>query len=211
MRFFRSNSKEDVISAFDKWAWLYNLEKYFLFPLRRKAAKFLGLSRGAKVLDVATGTGAQAYELAREGYDVIGVDLSLGMLAKAKRKPGRGLKLEFLQGDATRLPFPNDSFEASTISLALHDMNFEVEIGTLNEMRRVTKVGGIILVVDYSEPSMGTVSRMFHEFVKLYESPNYLPFIQLGLAKLLEKVGLGVQIKTDFFGLAQILRVVNSK
>jgi len=211
MQFFCSPSKEDITAVFDRWAWLYDFEKYFFFPLRRKAAKFLGLPINSKVLDVATGTGAQAYELARLGYDVTGADLSSGMLAQAAKKLSPNLKLKFLQADATKLPFPDDSFDASTVSLALHDMSFEVEIGTLNEMKRVTKSGGIILIVDYSEPSMGFVPKLSHEIVRLYESPNYLSFIQLGLLGLLEKMGLSIQSKTGFLGVVQIVKVVNSE
>lgn len=66
---------------FAKWAKLYNYEKYLLFPVRKQAARFLGLQPPQKILDVATGTGAQAYELAKLGHEVIGIDLSPEMLA----------------------------------------------------------------------------------------------------------------------------------
>jgi len=50
---------------FAKWAKLYDYEKYLLFPVRRKAARFLDFTSPQKIIDVATGTGAQAYELAK--------------------------------------------------------------------------------------------------------------------------------------------------
>ncbi|MBI3385065.1 hypothetical protein HY030_02635 [Candidatus Gottesmanbacteria bacterium] len=61
---------------FGKWAKLYDFEKYLLFPLRKKTAKVLNSPGPLKILDVATGTGAQAYELSKLGHDVIGIDLS---------------------------------------------------------------------------------------------------------------------------------------
>ncbi len=71
---------------FGKWARFYDYEKYFMFPIRQKAAKFFPLKAPAKIIDVATGTGAQAYELAKLGLDVTGVDLSPEMLEQAKKK-----------------------------------------------------------------------------------------------------------------------------
>ena len=71
---------------FAKWATLYDYEKYLLTPLRKRAAKFLNLAPSKNILDVATGTGAQAYELAKLGHEVIGIDLSPEMLKQAKKK-----------------------------------------------------------------------------------------------------------------------------
>src|SRR3989344_2530532 len=110
---------------FARWARLYDYEKYITFLLRQKAAKFLDLNSPQKILDMATGTGAQAYELAKLGNDVTGVDLSPEMLEQAKKKISPGLKLRFQQADGTKLPFKNSVFDASTISLGLHNMPYE--------------------------------------------------------------------------------------
>src|SRR3989338_11112571 len=174
---------------FGKWEWLYDYEKYFFFPLRRKAARFLGLKPSAKILDVATGTGAQAYELAKLGYDVIGIDLSREMLKQAIKKCNSSLNLRFQQADATKLPFEDNSFEASSISLALHYMPYEIDILVLKEMKRVTKMNGDILIVDYMEPKKHFIAKLSHPFVSLYETVNYAPFIKRSLDSILDKVG----------------------
>lgn len=196
---------------FDKWAWLYDYEKYFSFPLRRKAARFLNLKHHQKILDVATGTGAQAYELARLGYDVIGIDLSREMLKQAKKKCNFSLDLRFQQADATKLPYKDNYFDASTISLALHDMPYEIEILVLKEMERVTKKNGEILIVDYMEPKKHRMAKLTQPIVLLYETKNYAPFIRRGLKDILRNVGLTIDRETDFLGLVQIVIAKNRK
>lgn len=196
---------------FARWAKLYDLEKYVMFPLRQKAAKFLQLNTQAKVLDIATGTGAQAYELAKRGYDVVGVDLSKEMLEQAKKKLSFHLKLRFLQTDATKLPFGNNSFDASSISFGLHDMPHEIELLVLKEMKRVTMKNGKILIIDYMEPRKHWMAKIFHPFISLYETSHYVPFIKRGLGKILSEVSLNSEKETHFLGLAQIVLVRNKK
>lgn len=196
---------------FAKWARLYDFEKYFLFPIRQKAAHFLPLTPLQKIIDVATGTGAQAYELAKLGHDVTGVDLSPEMLIQAKKKVNPDLKLQFLHADGTRLPFKNDTFDIATISLGLHDMPYEIGIKVLQEMRRVTKPNGLILIVDYMEPKKHWVAKISHPLISLYETVNYKPFIQKGLEHYLDKVRLKLLRQTSFFGIMQIVLALNIK
>lgn len=192
---------------FAKWARLYDFEKYFTFPLRQKAARFLGLKPPKKILDVATGTGAQAYEFAKLRHDVIGIDLSPEMLAQAKKKISPKLKLRFIHADATDLPFKDNSFNASSISLGLHDMPYEIEIMVLKEMKRVTKKRAPILIVDYNEPKNHWVAKLTHPLVRLYETPMYVPFIKRGLETLLKKMGLKIARESNFLRLFQIVIV----
>lgn len=123
---------------FATWAKLYDYEKYILFPLRRKVAAFLAVPPPKKILDVATGTGAQAYEFAKRGHDVTGIDLSPEMLAQAKKKTTSSLRLRFLHADATKLPFKKGTFDVSSISLGLHDMPYDIDVMVLQEMKRQT-------------------------------------------------------------------------
>ncbi len=194
---------------FAKWATLYDYEKYFLTPLRRKAAKFLNFKPPKKILDVATGTGAQAYELAKLGHEVIGIDLSSEMLEQAKKKSSKELKLSFRQADATNLPFKNGKFDATSISLGFHDMPYEVDIKVLKEIKRVTKRGGKILIVDYNEPKKHKAAKLAFPLINFYETKNWRPFIERGLESLLNDVGLEVKKETNFLGLVQIAIVEN--
>lgn len=196
---------------FAKWACLYDFEKYIFFPLRKKATKFLDLNPPQKILDVATGTGAQAYQLAKLGHDVIGIDLSPEMLNQATKKISPPLKLSFQQADGTKLPFRDNSFDASTISFGLHDMPYEIDLLVLKEMKRVTKKDGKILIVDYNEPRKNFMAKLTHPLIRLYETPMYLPFIKRGLERLLKEVGLKINTETNFLGLFQILLVKNYK
>lgn len=192
---------------FKRWAGLYDYEKYLFSPLRRKAAQFLDLKTPVKILDVATGTGAQAYELAKRGFDVTGVDLSPEMLQQAKKKLRRGLKLRFLHADGTKLPFKDNEFAAASISLGLHDMPYEIDLAVLKEMKRVVRKKGKILIVDYNEPRNHLASKIAHHIIRHYETKNYDPFIRRGLRRILQDVGLTIARRTDFWGVVQIVVV----
>src|SRR5262245_41266203 len=79
------------------------------------AAEFvrrLGLNNGHRVLDVACGTGNLAVPAARTGAAVTGVDIATNLLAQAqKRAAAEGLKAQFDEGDAEKLPYPNGNFD----------------------------------------------------------------------------------------------------
>lgn len=196
---------------FGKWAWLYDFEKYIAFPLRLKAAQFLDAESKSKVIDVATGTGAQAYELAKLNLDVTGIDLSPEMLEQAKKKRKDFLMLKFQHADATEIPFKNNYFDYSSISLGLHDMPYDIGVLVLKEMKRVTKKDGQILIVDYMEPKKHPVAKISHLLVSLYETKNYKSFIKHGLDGILSEVGLKIYRESNFLGLFQIVLVKNNK
>ena len=82
-----------------------------LFPsVRGRMVNFIKARRGSKILDVATGTGQQAFAFARKGYEVIGIDISEAMLSVAKKK-NRYKNAKFEVADATNLPFEDNSFD----------------------------------------------------------------------------------------------------
>jgi ubiquinone/menaquinone biosynthesis C-methylase UbiE len=200
-----NNYKDYNNQFFNRWAWVYDFEKYIFFPLRRKSAQFLDIKPPAKILDMATGTGALAYELAKLGHDVIGIDLSPGMLAQASKKLSPKLKLRFQEADGTKLPFKDNSFDATTISWGIHDMPHEIGMKVLQEMKRVTKKNGKIMIVDYMEPKKHFIARLTHPFICLYETKNYRPFIKRGINSYIEKLGLAIAREGNFIGIWQIL------
>lgn len=103
---------------------------------------------GMEILDVAAGTGASSIPLAEAGAEVTCCDFSAGMIAEGKR---RHPELTFIQGDATDLPFADDSFDAVTISLGLR--NVVDYRAALAEMLRVTRPGGKLVICEFSQPT----------------------------------------------------------
>jgi demethylmenaquinone methyltransferase/2-methoxy-6-polyprenyl-1,4-benzoquinol methylase len=103
---------------------------------------------GIRILDIAAGTGSSSRPLVDKGADVIALDFSEGMLAQG-RKQNRDIK--FMQGDALNLPFEENTFDVTTISFGLR--NTSNTSTALKEALRVTKVGGKIVVAEFSHPT----------------------------------------------------------
>lgn len=102
---------------------------------------------GERILDVAAGTGTSSAALAHRGATVVALDFSPGMIAEGRR---RNPRIEFVEGDAERLPFGDDEFDAVTISFGLR--NVAHPKAALAEMYRVLKPGGRLVVCEFSKP-----------------------------------------------------------
>ena len=100
-----------------------------------------------RVLDLAAGTGTSSVEYAADGAEVVACDFSTGMVAEGKR---RHPEIAFVAGDATALPFADESFDVVTISYGLR--NVQDTARALSEMRRVTVPGGRIVIAEFSTP-----------------------------------------------------------
>ncbi|WP_268240455.1 demethylmenaquinone methyltransferase [Mangrovihabitans endophyticus] len=143
----------EVAEMFDGVARRYDLTNTVLSfgqdrGWRRATRAALGLRPGERVLDVGAGTGVSTVEFERAGAFAVGADLSTGML-RAGRQTGRAVPL--VAGDALRLPFPDGTFDAVTISFALRNV---VDTGAaLRELGRVTRVGGRLVVCEFSHPT----------------------------------------------------------
>jgi demethylmenaquinone methyltransferase/2-methoxy-6-polyprenyl-1,4-benzoquinol methylase len=107
-----------------------------------------------RVLDVASGTAGVALQLAsRTPADVIGVDLTIGMLAQGRRNVARaGLngRVQLVAGRAEQLPFPDASFDALTFTYLLRYVNDPQ--ATLRELARVVKPGGAVASLEFYLP-----------------------------------------------------------
>jgi demethylmenaquinone methyltransferase / 2-methoxy-6-polyprenyl-1,4-benzoquinol methylase len=134
---------------------------------RRLVARNLrpSLVEGARVLDVACGTGDLALALDASGAaSVIGLDFCRPMLEIARRKAGDGRReLPFVEGDALRLPFADESFDVVTIAFGLRNLA-GVEEG-LRELRRVLKAGGRVAVLEFSSPVVPGFSALFRFYM----------------------------------------------
>ncbi len=121
------------------------------YAWRRIAVRMAMEDLSGPALDVATGTGDFAFDLARspDVSSVVGVDFTRPMLDIAKRKSDRnGLsdRVSFSVGDAHSLPFPDDHFACATVGFGIR--NFIDPPASLREMTRVIKPGGRVVSLE---------------------------------------------------------------
>ncbi len=127
---------------------------------RRLVADAVGATSGQRVLDIAAGTGTSSQAFADRGASVVACDFSLGMLQVGRsRLPA----MPFVAGDAMRLPFADDSFDAVTISFGLRNIHDPLQ--GLREMRRVTRPGGRLVVCEFSTPVFPPFRTVYEEYL----------------------------------------------
>lgn len=124
-----------------------NIDKRWRRKVRAKLADILG-DKNAVVLDVACGTGDLSIELQTNAKaKVIGTDFCRPMLAVAQ---GKAANIPFVEGDAMQLSFAVNSFDAVTIAFGLRNLsNFR---HGLNELQRILKPGGKLVILEFSAP-----------------------------------------------------------
>jgi demethylmenaquinone methyltransferase/2-methoxy-6-polyprenyl-1,4-benzoquinol methylase len=122
--------------------------------MRDQALEWFDLEQGDRVLDVGCGTGFATEGLLQHTDDVHGLDQSGGQLEKAFAKFGKTDQVRFYRGDAERLPFADDTFDALWSSGSIE--YWPNPVAALAEFRRVVKPGGTVLVVgpDYPESKL---------------------------------------------------------
>lgn len=102
---------------------------------------------GMEVLDVGCGTGTLVGLYAAEGCHAFGIDLSPAMVARARRRLGD--RADLREGDATDMPYADQSFDLVVAAMFLHELDAAVCAGVLDEIRRVLRADGRLLVVDF--------------------------------------------------------------
>lgn len=129
---------------------------------RKKVVKLLDLKRETKVLDLATGTGDLAFEMEKHADKIVGTDFCEGMLDVARIKAkARKSNVQFGFADAMNLEFPDNSFDATTISFGIRNVDNPTKC--LSEMARVIKSGGKVCVLEFGQPH-----GVFSWFYKTY-------------------------------------------
>lgn len=150
-----------VRAMFDRIAGVYDLMNSVMTAglhhrWRGRAVDLAQIGAGARVLDVATGTGDLAIEAASRGAEVIGSDFSEGMLERARVKAPA---ITFEQGDALALAYPDDAFDAATVGFGARNFA-DLEQG-LREMTRVVRPGGRVVVLEITTPQRPPLSTFF--------------------------------------------------
>jgi len=122
------------------------------------------------ILDVATGTGDMAIMLTKylSSSRVTGIDISKGMLERGRYKIAR-LKLEgrveLVEGDSEAIHFPDNHFDAITVAFGVR--NFEnLEMG-LQEMLRVLRPGGRLVILEFSQPKIPGIRHLYEWYLRL--------------------------------------------
>ena len=130
-----------------------------------------------KVLDVACGTGDVSFRLHElfPEAEIIGLDLSPGMLRIAESKlaemPEKTRRnISFMEGDSLNMPFEDDTFDMVTVAYGVR--NFERLEDGYREMRRVLKPGGVLCVIELSEPANTLIKGIYRVY-----SRNVIPLI----------------------------------
>ncbi len=153
---------------FDRIAGTYDLLNHLLsFGIdliwRRRVLREVKRTGAERALDVATGTGDLAIGMAKSGVpSVLGIDISQGMLEKGKKKIEKrelGERVRLEQGDAEFIEYPDGSFDVVTVAFGVRNFQ-DLERG-LQEMKRVLRPGGELLVLEFSRPHLFPIKQLF--------------------------------------------------
>lgn len=192
---------------------------------RKKVVAMIAATTPQNVLDVATGTGDLAINLAETGANkIIGLDISAGMLSVGKKKikeKNLDQTIEMVQADSENLPFEDNHFDAITVAFGIR--NFETLEKGLAEILRVLKPGGLFVILETSVPTktpfkqgytfysnqiLPLIGRLFSKdkdaYAYLSESASVFPYGEK-LNNILRKIGFTtVEDHPQTFGVATI-------
>ena len=160
------SQQEFVQKTFSSIAGRYDLANHLLsggldFIWRRRVSRLVAASRPSRILDLATGSGdlAIALQKACPSAQVVGADFCLPMLEEARRKNVPRL----VQADGLALPFREETFDAVTVAFGLRNMaSWET---ALDEMNRVLRPGGLLVVLDFSLPPRGPLREIYRAYL----------------------------------------------
>jgi demethylmenaquinone methyltransferase/2-methoxy-6-polyprenyl-1,4-benzoquinol methylase len=134
---------------------------------RRALVSAVSPDPGERVLDVATGTGLVAAELARSGCSVVGIDQSPEMLTAARRRFAgvAGGRVELIEGEAEALPFGSASFDALTFTYLFRYV--EDPAATMRELARVVRPGGRVASLEFGVPPSAPARMAWRAYTRV--------------------------------------------
>ena len=147
---------------------------------RKKVVKIVKASNPDTILDIATGTGDLAINLAETNASkIVGLDISRGMLDIGKtkiKKKNLDSKIEMILGDSENMPFKDNTFDAITVAFGVR--NFESLENGLKEIYRVLKPNGSFVILETSMPTKTPYKQGYNFYTK-----NILPLIGKAFSK----------------------------
>lgn len=170
--------KQQVEQMFDNISGKYDLLNRILsmgidVSWRKKVVKSVKNQNPKTILDIATGTGDLAIAMAKAtDAKITGFDLSAGMLEVGKRKIAEENlqdRIEMIQGDAEKMPFADDSFDVITVAFGVR--NFENLKKGLDDIYRVLKPGGKLIILEFSQPQAAPMKQLY-SFYSRYILPR---------------------------------------
>ena len=151
-----------------------DLQSFGLHRLwKKRLVRMANPQAGERALDLCCGTGDVAFALARRGVEVLGLDFSEPMLELARRRGvragvepggGAGRGPQFLRGDAQQVPLAGNSFDIVIVSYGLRNLA-DWRRG-LEEMLRVARTGGRLLVLDFGKPDLGAWRALYFGYLR---------------------------------------------
>jgi demethylmenaquinone methyltransferase/2-methoxy-6-polyprenyl-1,4-benzoquinol methylase len=179
------SKKEEVATMFNNISRRYDFLNHFLSLgidriWRKKAVNMLRELKPQRILDLASGTGDFAIaSLKLHPKEIIGMDISEGMLAVGKekmKKKGVETIISMRLGDSENLPFEDNYFDALTVGFGVR--NYENLSKGLTEMLRVVRPGGKIIILEFSKPKKFPVKHYF-----AFHSKYIIPFFGKYISK----------------------------
>ncbi len=195
---------DEVAAMFDGVAKRYDLVNDLLSlgqtkAWRRAATKIIAPAPGMVILDLAAGPGSSSEPLHKAGATVFATDFSEGMLAVGRKtRP----YLNFSKADALNLPFEANTFDVVTISYGLR--NTADYPKALAEALRVTKPGGRMVVVEFSQPTWGPFRTIYTEYLmkalpaiarKTASNPDAYVYLAESIRAWPDQAGLGAAME----------------
>ncbi len=141
---------------------------------RNRAADLCVARNPSRILDLCCGTGDLALQIRRKtdpAAEILGLDYSPGMLEIAQAKAERaGLagSIQFVEGDAGKMQFPEGYFDAVGIAFGFRNITWKnpIKDQALAEVRRVLRPGGAFVIVETSQPVNGILKLGFHTYLR---------------------------------------------
>lgn len=152
---------DEVAAHYDRTNALLSVGNASLW--RIATTKAVNPQAGERILDIAAGTGTSSAALAHGGAHVVAADFSAGMIEVGKARHAHNANIEFVQADATALPFADNEFDAVTISFGLR--NVVEPKKALAEFYRVTKPGGRVVICEFSTPPLALVRQSYFAYL----------------------------------------------